>query len=52
MSMKTRTGSTKPKNVHSFAAERVLADITLSASNKKEEELVQGQNQARKYLNN
>jgi len=47
MSMKTRTGSTKHKNVHKFAAERVLA-----ASNKKEEELVHGQNLARSYLKN
>jgi len=52
MSMKTRTGSTKHKNVHKFAAERVLADITFSASNKKQEELVHGQNLARSYLKN
>jgi len=34
VSMKTPTGSRKPKNDHKFAAERVLAGITLSASNK------------------
>ena len=42
----------KNKNVHKFAAERILADITFSASNRKEEELVHGQNLARSYLNN
>jgi len=52
VSMKTPTGSRKPKKDLKLAAQRVLAGITFFASNKKEEELVHGENQSRIYLTN